>query len=815
MNINLIHILFFTVSGVLSIFQNNAFAVEPGGEQAIQVRGLIQNSEGEPVIGALVQVKNTVQKYYTDYDGYFTIRDLEEGEYIIRVEAFGFEPKDMSINISSGGGDKIEIVLTESNFHIPEITLVAKDDRLFRKTPGSASYIDKKELGLIAPVSGNEVFRRVPGVHVVDEEGLGLRANIGIRGLDPDRSRGVLILEDGIPVALAPYGEPEMYYTPNMDRMEGVEVLKGSGQILFGPQTIGGVINYQSLNPPDEASGFIRLRGGEGGFFSSLISYGDTRENMGYQLNYNRKRADQIGITGFDIHDLNLKFVFDLNSKSELSVKASVYDEISNSTYIGMPQTMFDSGNQNFVHLAPDDRLRVRRYALSLTHHYRFNKNSRLKTTAFGFSTTRNWQRQDFSLNGNNNLKPGNWTGVIWGDESVPNGAIYMRNSSGNRNRHFEVVGLESQFSHQYRIYGQKSEVKIGFRQMYENTTEQRINGSKQDSRTGNLITDEIRSTLASSFYAHNQTKLHKSFSITSGVRIEHMSFDRNILRGPFEIAGTILTRDTSVHNSNTLTQIVPGAGFNWAFDSKSSLYGGIHKGFAPPRLKDAITAVGEVAELGPELSTNYELGVRTVPSAYISVEFTGFYMDFSNQIIPVAESAGGTGAGLINAGRTLHRGIELGIDWNIAQLLKWKKAALIYHTSLSLIDAKFTDDRISEGIEINGLKTPYAPNVLVNSALSLETVNGSGFSIIYQYTGEQFTDLINSVEPHPNGRTGMIPAFNTLDFSVFHKIEKWNTTLSFSIKNLTNERFIVSRRPQGIRLGLPRYISGGLEYRF
>jgi len=84
----------------------------------------------------------------------------------------------------------------------------------------------------------------VTGLHAVDEEGIGLRLNLGVRGLNPDRSRNILMLEDGVPISLAPYGEPEMYYTPSIDRMARLEVLKGSGSILFGPQTIGGVINY-------------------------------------------------------------------------------------------------------------------------------------------------------------------------------------------------------------------------------------------------------------------------------------------------------------------------------------------------------------------------------------------------------------------------------------------------------------------------------------------------------------------------------------------------------------------------------------------
>ena len=142
-----------------------------------------------------------------------------------------------------------------SSYEIPQIDVIGRTPGLLDRVPGSAGIVTGASLRRLDPISGNEVFRRVPGLHVVDEEGIGLRLNLGVRGLDPDRSRSLLMLEDGVPIALAPYGEPEMYYTPSIDRMARMEVLKGSGSILFGPQTIGGIINYITADPPAEPSG--------------------------------------------------------------------------------------------------------------------------------------------------------------------------------------------------------------------------------------------------------------------------------------------------------------------------------------------------------------------------------------------------------------------------------------------------------------------------------------------------------------------------------------------------------------------------------
>ena len=91
-------------------------------------------------------------------------------------------------------------------FTMPQVEIISEKEGVFQRTPGSLTQIPKKEIQLSNPLSGNEIFRKSPGLHVTDEEGAGLRTNIGIRGLDPDRSRSVLILEDGIPVSLNPYG---------------------------------------------------------------------------------------------------------------------------------------------------------------------------------------------------------------------------------------------------------------------------------------------------------------------------------------------------------------------------------------------------------------------------------------------------------------------------------------------------------------------------------------------------------------------------------------------------------------------------------
>lgn len=692
-----------------------------------------------------------------------------------------------------------------ANYEMPTINVLGQKPRLLSDVPGSATYIPAQSIQSLQALSGNEVFRTVTGLHVVDEEGIGLRANIGIRGLDPDRSSKVLILEDGIPVALNPFGEPQLYYTPTMDRMEAVEVLKGSGQILFGPQTIGGVINYITADPPKESSGNIKLRGGQGGFFSGLIGYGNTIGNTGFQINYLRKQADEIGPTHFRINDLSGKIKFKVSKHSNVGIKLGIYDEISNSTYVGITQAMYDKGGQDFVQIAPDDQLGVRRVSLSMTHEYRPNHLFNLKTTAFAYTTTRNWQRQDFSYAPTSNM-----TGTIWGDTSINEGAIYMRNQNGHRNRQFEVAGIEPRFTKRYALGNIHNKLEGGIRFMFERAFEQRVNGKKADAASGTLVNDEIRTGKAFSTFLQNRFALTDALSFTAGLRYEVYEYERDILR--------LSELDTSIVSSNLISQIIPGIGFNYNINQQISFFGGIHRGFAPPRIKDAISNSGEVYQLDPELSWNSEIGFRSDFGEVLKLEMTAFYMDFSNQIIPVSESSGGTGSGVVNGGSTLHKGLEIGAEIAFDKFLP-ADYSLNFIVNTTFLKAYYNKDRFKqnegEWVNIKDKRTPYTPETLISSSILFSTPSGILLRFTGTYTGNQYTDELNTREATNNGRIGFLEDYFLMDGTLQYKLKKFQTTLSLSIKNLTDERYIATRRPQGIRVGLPRYISFGIDKKF
>ena len=158
-----------------------------------------------------------------------------------------------------------ESILTEgdtaTNKQIELISIFGSSNQLETAT-GSAVIIDGTQLDLYEFDDIHRVLQSVPGVYIREEDGYGLRPNIGLRGATSERSSKIAIMEDGVLIAPAPYAAPAAYYFPMMSRMSKVEVFKGPSAIKYGPNTVGGANNMVSRGITENTSS----EGGEGMF---------------------------------------------------------------------------------------------------------------------------------------------------------------------------------------------------------------------------------------------------------------------------------------------------------------------------------------------------------------------------------------------------------------------------------------------------------------------------------------------------------------------------------------------------------------------
>ena len=238
---------------------------------------------------------------------------------------------------------------------IDSITVVA-DRTIAQRMAGSADFLNASDLNEFKYGDINRLLRRLPGINIQEEDGFGLRPNIGLRATGLDRSGKITLMEDSVLIAPVPYAAPAAYYFPYLARISAVEVVKGPGAIKYGPYTVGGAINLFSTPIPEETSvkaealygtdSFFQAHAHGGGRFdtSDALEAGVSGEIRRWQSD-GFKQLDGMGDTRFNIDDYVGKI--ELVSRQidgitqSLQFKVQVSDELSHETYLGLTNDDF------------------------------------------------------------------------------------------------------------------------------------------------------------------------------------------------------------------------------------------------------------------------------------------------------------------------------------------------------------------------------------------------------------------------------------------------------------------------------------------
>ncbi|MGM0412319.1 MAG: TonB-dependent receptor family protein, partial [Pseudomonadota bacterium] len=272
-----------------------------------------------------------------------------------------------------------------------------------QKQPGSVQYVGEERLEDHEYTDINRITREVPGVNIQEEEGYGLRPNIGLRGTGVGRSSNVTLMEDGVLIAPAPYSASSAYYFPSAPRLAGVEVTKGPASIQYGPRSLGGAINLISRPIPGDKRGQVDVAGGEDGYYKLHGHYGESGETFGGMVEALRYGADGFkdldggGDTGFDKNDVLAKFRMnsgaDAERYQELTVKVGYADETSNASYLGLTDEDFDDDPYRRYRASAKDQMNNEHKQLQVGHYIELDRGMELDTTAYYNEYFRNWYK--------------------------------------------------------------------------------------------------------------------------------------------------------------------------------------------------------------------------------------------------------------------------------------------------------------------------------------------------------------------------------------------------------------------------------------
>jgi len=779
--------------------------------------------EGEPLAGATVELVELSQARRTSARGRYAFEGLVPGTYTLRFTLLGRATHERSVRVGAGE-TVVDVALEPEAIALNPLMVLLDRTRLAggaaSAIPGAVHVVTAAELEA-RPTAFDDVhgmLRGVPGVSVQEEDGYGLRPNIGMRGTGTERSSKITLLEDGVLIAPAPYAAPAAYYFPTAGRMEAIEVRKGSSQVKYGPRTVGGALNLVSTSIPDRFRIAGELAGGEQGTGKVHAIVGDSDRNFGwmaetYQIRTDGfKRLDVGGDTGFYLQDYvaKLRLNSDRNAPGlyhELELKLGYHDERSDETYLGLTEADFDADPLRRYAASQNDVMNTDHRQYQVRYFVQPTAAVDVTATLYRNEFARNWYKLD-SVDG---------TGIaaILDDPVTfaPELAILRGGASGDdalvvraNNREYLSQGIQSALGVRFGLGGVANALEVGVR--YHEDEEDRL--QQQDGfrmEAGRMVAtsegapgsqaNRISGAEALAFYAQNRLDLGR-LSLTPGIRFETIDFTRTDYAGddPGRSAPTGV-------RENGVEAWIPGIGASFLAAPGVRLLAGIHEGFGPP-------GPGADDRTESESSVNYELGGRVQRDDF-TAQVIGFRVDYDNILGAATLATGEEGSGrLFNGGAVDVQGVEVALDYEPRVRAPVGAFRLPLRLAYTFTDATFQTAFESDfepwGTVEPGHELPYLARHQLFASAGVAFPRWS-VHVSATHGSAMRTRAGQGDVPEGEGTDAFLVLGAIADYRVAPQ-----AALFLGVENVTDERYVVARRPAGARPGLPRTIQAGVR---
>jgi Fe(3+) dicitrate transport protein len=768
---------------VFSIAAMHSFA-----QQQYTISGTLQAGD-ETVANATIQLLPLGANTLSNDNGYFRFPKLSPGNYIVKVTAVGYADHadtvtltdkniSLTVRLSFAGGQTLEGVLVLSK----------KQEAVSGKLKdvlGTAIYAGKKtELINMKYINGNlatnntrQIYARIPGLNIWEYDRGGLQLGIGGRGLSPNRSSNFNIRQNGYDISADALGYPESYYTPSTEALDRIEIIRGAASLQYGPQ-FGGLVNFVMKEGPKEKPFELTTRqtGGSYGFFNSFNSIGGTiaKKKLNYYAFYQYKQGDDWRPNShYNQHNAYVHLAYDVTTKLKITGEYTFMQYLAQQPG-GLTDAQFKEDPS--VSVRARNWFRVNWNLASLTADYSFNDHTRI-----------NWR-----------------TYTLQGGRDALGMLSYINRPDGGGNRDlmtdkYNNWGSELRFIHQYPLFhNQRSTFLVGTRYYKGLTKRKQGSGSDGSDDDFTFIGPEpdksgyrFPGTNLAAF-AENIFQINKHWSITPGIRFEHINtkaegyyYKQNIFIANERIEET-------KENPRSFTLL--GIGTSWKFKNGAELYANISQNYRSINFND-IRVVNANARVDPNLKDetgfNIDLGVRGSYKNWLYVDLSVFYLKYNDRIgsIFTRDTSFMTYRLRTNVSDSRNAGLEALVEGDILKAIygEHAKFKLNLYTSLSLIDAKYIN---TKNTAIADKKVENVPPVLVRTGLSF---GNPRFNITYQfsYQARQYSDATNTEET-PTAVDGAIPAFHVMDLSLSYNWRHF--TLYTGVNNLADEKYFTRR---------------------
>jgi Fe(3+) dicitrate transport protein len=763
------------------------------------LRGRVREADtNQPVAGCEVYVKGSRHIVRTDSLGLFTLSKLPTGRVQLQFSSLSYQT--FRTEASTGSAEVQEFQLSRRDQTLGEVVVAAPQSTFgqgrLREVEGTAIFAAKKSEvivpdNLVANLATNnarQVYARVAGLNIWENDGGGLQLSIGGRGLDPNRTANFNVRQNGYDISADALGYPESYYTPPIEAIKRIQLVRGAASLQYGTQ-FGGLLNFE-LRPPvadKTVSVTSRQTVGSFGFFNSFNSVSGTVKKLSYYTFAQYKRGDGWRPnSGFDSKTAYADLRYQFTENLRVGVQVTHMDYLAQQPG-GLSDDMFRENprqsNRERNWFAVDWNL------FNVNADWKITPQANINLTAFGLLASR---------------------------ESLgfrPNRVATIDNDDNERDLitgDFRNYGLELRYLNRYVVAKKNGVLLVGARYYHGYNHSIQGMGPKGRGADFSFVEPERLTTSDYEFpnqnvavFAENIIYLNDRLSITPGLRYEYIRTTAEGFYGTVQrdLAGNIIdVRRTPETRLSPRSIVLAGIGVSYKARENRELYANVSQNYRSITFSDMrITNPSAVIDpnLQDERGYSADLGLRGDQGDWLTYDLSLFALRYGNRIgeVQFYDANERVLRRRGNVGRALILGVEAYAEAELLRLRQPEPTASRWRWSVfgnvAFIRGRYTDSEIP-GVKGNAVEFVPDVNLKAGTRVGYGPVKAS-FQLTY--LSEQFTDATNATTGGVSAVNGPIPAYQVMDVSLSWE-HRW-LKLEGSVNNLA-DAYYFSRRATG-----------------
>jgi len=765
----------------------NAFA-------QFRLSGTVSSAEDSTGIkDCIIYLNGEKKSSVTDSRGKFVFDDLPNGKYTLHFTTVEFKyvkkevlisDRDQHIRISLEPSVELlaEVFISDvqSNFGFRKLRAV--ENMGIYEGKKSEVIIPDQLVANLATNNARQVYARVAGLNIWENDGAGLQLSIGGRGLDPNRTSNFNTRQNGYDISADALGYPESYYTPPAEGLGKIEIVRGAASLQYGTQ-FGGLINFVMKKPPSDRKLELVARQSVGsyGFYNAFTSFGGTVDKVSYYTFFQYKRGDGWRENShFESHTLYANVNYDIKDGTKIGVDITQMGYLAQQPG-GLTDEMFRSDPRQSNRARNWFSVNWNLFAMHFDH--KFNSSTEFNLRLFGLSANR--YSIGFRPNRVATIDDNSERDLIKGD--------------------FRNWGTEARLLHRYHVKKMPSVLLVGTRYYHGfNHSRQGFGstGKHADfeflSGDENITSDYEFPNRNVSAFAENILYIHDKFSLTPGIRYEMINTTADGFYGTVyrDLAGNIIevTR-TDEHRTSGRHFLLAGLGISYKPSPRIDIYSNIAQNYRSITFSDMrISNPSSVIDpnLSDEKGYSFDIGLRSDQTALFNYDVSLFHLNYNNRIgeVQFYDENNRVMRRRSNIGRATIQGIEAygEIDLVGISFPKQDVWSGVVFGNIALIHS---DYKASDEPGVAGNKVEFVPDVNLKTGLRLG-YHDLKASFQYTYLSSQYTDATNATDGGVSAVIGTIPAYDIMDFSVSYQYKKFR--LEGTVNNIADNMYFTRR---------------------